>query len=385
MSAIAMSASSSHSAPQAPVLSDIAIQQIRETVLRDSIQTITLMPDGVKMLDQTLLPGICQYVQIHTATEMVKAIHDMIVRGAPAIGIAGAYGVVLSVRQHQQMATDLTTLKQLVLSDAKALRESRPTAVNLMWAIDSLIPLIEQAETAVQLLDNITALALKIHEEDLTACISMGEYGASLIQETAPQSLGILTHCNAGGLATAGYGTAVGVIRSLYARDNTIQVFADETRPRLQGARLTAWELNQDHIPVTLICEGMAASLMRSGKVHAIVVGADRIAANGDTANKIGTYSLAIVAKAHQVPFYVVAPSSTFDMSLATGEDIPIEHRNPDEIAFVGEERICPEGIQFYNPAFDVTPANLITAIITEKGVAHPDFTASLAKMFYHA
>ncbi|MEB3287661.1 MAG: S-methyl-5-thioribose-1-phosphate isomerase [Vampirovibrionales bacterium] len=353
-------------------------------------KTIELTPSGVRMIDQTVLPKTLRYVDVDTPEAMVTAIRDMIVRGAPAIGIAGAYGVVLSVRHHynKQPQAALADLKALVLADALSLRASRPTAVNLMWAIDALLPLIENAGSKETLLLAVTEQALQIHRDDLAACVSMGEHGAALLSQYLPQGAGLLTHCNAGGLATAGYGTALGVIRSMFARDNGIRVYADETRPRLQGAKLTAWELAQDKIPVTLICDSMAATLMRDGLVHAVLVGADRIATNGDAANKIGTYSLSIVAKAHQVPFYVVAPCSSFDMAIATGADIPIEHRDPAEVSRVGSEIVAPQtGIEIYNPAFDVTPASLISAIITEKGVALPDaetgdFTLALKRFF---
>ena len=330
------------------------------------------------MLDQTRLPETVDYLLVKTASEMARAISDMIVRGAPAIGIAGAYGVVLSVRETLKTKPDLATLKQQVKADAEMLRGTRPTAVNLAWALDQLIALINQADSTEALLQEVTQKARQIHEEDLAACIRMGNYGAELV----PKGAGIITHCNAGGLATAGYGTALGVIRSAFAKDGTIRVYADETRPRLQGARLTTWELLQDNIPVTLITDGMSGLKMKSGKVDLVVTGADRIAANGDSANKIGTYNLAIVARAHNIPFYIAAPLSSIDLSIKTGDDIPIEERDPDEIAKIGSEQICPKGTQFYNPAFDVTPAEYIAGIITEKGIARPPYNESLKKLF---
>jgi len=321
------------------------------------------------MLDQTALPEQVRYVDLTTAEAVAEAIRSMIVRGAPAIGIAGAYGVVLMARQ--------STDKQRLRADALILRESRPTAVNLMWAIDAMLGVIQNTPEA-QLLQALTEKAMAIHQDDLLACHRMGELGAGLM----PKGARILTHCNAGALATAGYGTALGVVRSAFQRDPSVQVYADETRPRLQGAKLTTWELVQDGIPVTLICDGMGASLMRQGQIDCVIVGADRIAANGDTANKIGTYSLALAAHVHKIPFYVAAPRSTIDLSITDGEAIPIELRDEAEIHSIGFERICPEGVAFYNPAFDVTPARYISAIITEAGIARPDFITELAALF---
>lgn len=337
--------------------------------LASKVQTLALTDKGLRMLDQTALPEHVRYVELTTAAEVAEAIRTMIVRGAPAIGIAGAYGVVLTVRQ----TTDMQTLR----ADAMMLRESRPTAVNLMWAIDAMLGLIQNTPEA-DLLKVLTNKAVEIHQQDLAACHKMGELGAGLM----PKGARILTHCNAGALATAGYGTALGIVRSAFQRDPSVQVFADETRPRLQGAKLTTWELQQDGIPVTLICDGMGASLMRQGLIDCVIVGADRIAANGDTANKIGTFPLALAAHAHKIPFYVAAPCSTIDLSIPTGEAIPIELRDEAEIHSIGFERICPEGIAFYNPAFDVTPARYISAIITEAGIARPDYIPELAALF---
>ncbi len=341
-----------------------------------TVNTLELTTDGVCLLDQTLLPTRLEYRLIQTAADMAEAIRTMIVRGAPAIGIAGAYGLVLSARQHASL--NLESLKARLKTDAEMLRATRPTAVNLAWALDQMLALVETAADRGALLEQLTELATQIHREDLEACYRMGDYGAQLV----PKGARILTHCNAGALATAGYGTALGVIRSAFAVDPTVQVYADETRPRLQGAKLTAWELQQDQIPVTLVADNMSGILMKNGKVDMVVVGADRIAANGDTANKIGTYNLALVAHAHGVPFYVAAPCSTIDISIPNGEAIPIEERDPEELYAVGQEQIAPTGIGFYNPAFDVTPSKYITAIITEKGIVRPPFTEGLAQLF---
>ncbi|MBY0402797.1 MAG: S-methyl-5-thioribose-1-phosphate isomerase, partial [Cyanobacteria bacterium] len=285
--------------------------------------------------------------------------------------------------QNRSESLDFEALKRKFAQDIEILRATRPTAVNLGWALDQLLALIPLAESPSTLLDQVTAKAQAILAEDLAGNYQMGEFGKTFF----PKGARVLTHCNAGALATAGYGTALGVIRSAFAQDPTVTVYADETRPRLQGARLTTWELIQDGIPVTLITDGMSGLLMKSGKVDLVIVGADRIAANGDTANKIGTYNLAIVAKAHGVPFYVAAPTSTFDLALPDGTHIPIEERHGDEIAWTGsqqhpEERLCAQGTQFYNPSFDVTPADYITAIITERGIARPPFQQNISQLF---
>lgn len=350
--------------------------------LDSRVKTLELTCDGVRMLDQTRLPSVLDYVMIQTPQAMAEAIQTMIVRGAPAIGIAGAYGVVLSARQHRHTHSTLTEWRQAVCEDATMLRASRPTAVNLAWALDQMLVVLEetvaQGADVEKSLSALTEKADTLLKEDIAANQAMGALGASLV----PKGARILTHCNAGALATGGYGTALGVVRSAFAQDPTVTVYADETRPRLQGARLTTWELIEDGIPVTLITDGMSGSLMQAGKVDLVIVGADRIAANGDTANKIGTYNLALVAHAHQVPFYVAAPTSTLDLSLASGQDIPIEMRDPAEIYEVNGETLCANGTQFYNPAFDVTPARYVTAIITERGIARPDFETSLHALF---
>lgn len=348
-------------------------------IFSSRVKALELTAEGVQLLDQNALPHHVQYIPIVTATEMGDAIVTMKVRGAPAIGIAGAYGVVLSARYFYKEDMPLDLLRARLLEDIDMLNRTRPTAVNLSWALNEMRKVLDQPVSgAPELLENLTCRALEIHQQDIAACQRIGEHGASLI----PQKAKILTHCNAGALATGGYGTALGVVRSAFSRDPQIHVFADETRPRFQGARLTTWELLEDHIPVTLVADNMSGSLMQSGKIDVVIVGADRITANGDTANKIGTYNLAVLAHAHGVPFYVAAPLSTIDRSLETGADIPIEERNPEEISTINSETICPPGTKFYNPAFDVTPAKYITAIITEAGIARPDYRESIADLF---
>jgi methylthioribose-1-phosphate isomerase len=305
--------------------------------MSEAVQPIRWRGDRLELLDQRLLPDQTVYVACRTAAEVAKAIKDMVVRGAPAIGCAAAFGVVLSKGSAEAY---------------EVLRDSRPTAVNLFWALERM----KKAK-------DLEKEAIAIYEEDLAANRAMGDLGAALIPEKAR----VMTHCNAGALATAGYGTALGVIRS--SKNKHISVIANETRPYLQGARLTAYEMVQEGIPVTLITDSMAGHLMSRGEVDVIVVGADRIAANGDVANKIGTYALAVLAKRHGIPFYVAAPLSTFDPSLPDGSKIPIEERGAEEVTGYREARWAPLGVSVRNPAFDVTPAELITGIITEKGV----------------
>jgi methylthioribose-1-phosphate isomerase len=351
------------------------------------VQALILKTDGVDLLNQNLLPHGVEYLHIRTAAEMAEAIQVMHVRGAPAIGIAAAYGVVLSARtfltQTDASSLTLEALQEQLCNDIALLGATRPTAVNLAWALKEMEKTLSAACTTgnvspVQVLEQLTERAVSIHHEDIRSCQQIGDYGAEIV----PKGATILTHCNAGALATGGYGTALGVVRSAFARDPGIQVYADETRPRFQGARLTTWELCEDGIPVTLIADNMAAVLMQAGKIDLVVVGADRIAANGDTANKIGTYNLALIAHAHQVPFYIAAPLSTIDMSLPTGEGIPIEERTTEEVSTIHEKSICAPGTRFFNPAFDVTPARYIHGIITEKGIARPNFKQSLALLF---
>ena len=326
--------------------------------------------DRVSLIDQTRLPTLYSRVEIRRSDDMAMAIKTMIVRGAPAIGVAAAYGMYLGAREIEtdDRAEFLTALDGV----ADLLRGTRPTAVNLFWAIERMLKTAHQTLGSVE---SITTLLLRtaqeIQYEDLRTCQAIGDRGLEALPES-PQKLRILTHCNAGALATAGYGTALGVVRSAWREGRLERVYADETRPRLQGAKLTAWECVQEGIPVTVITDSMAAHCMKEGLVDAVVVGADRIAANGDTANKIGTYSLALVARAHNIPFFVAAPLSTVDFSLSDGTQIPIEERDPVEIYRVGDTQLTPPGVDFYNPAFDVTPAELIAAIVTEDGAIPP-------------
>ena len=341
-----------------------------------SIYPVTWQHDRVLLIDQTRLPGEFHHIQIANYQQMAEAIKTMIVRGAPAIGVAAAYGVYLGARDiyTEEVGEFLPLLENV----AEELRHTRPTAVNLFWAIREML------KTAYGSGDNVATIkqqllitAQTIQEQDLYTCQQIGDRGLAVLP-SSPDKLNILTHCNAGALATAGYGTALGVIRSAWTAGRLERVYADETRPRLQGAKLTAWECVQENIPVTVITDNMAAHCMQKKMIHAVVVGADRIAANGDAANKIGTYGLAVIAKMHNVPFFVAAPLSTVDFDLQDGTQIPIEERDPTEIYQIGETRLCPEGVDFYNPAFDVTPNSLITAIITEKGAVKPTELISL-------
>ena len=326
--------------------------------------------DRVLLIDQTRLPNEYTLVEISRCDDMVRAIKTMIVRGAPAIGVAAAYGMYLGAKEIKTENRDafLTHLEDV----ANQLRQTRPTAVNLFWAITRML---KTAYETIGPVEELKAVLLKtaqlIQIEDLQTCQAIGDLGLEALPKT-PHQLCILTHCNTGSLATAGYGTALGVVRSAWRQGRLARVYADETRPRLQGAKLTSWECVQEGIPVTVITDSMAAQCMKQGLIDAVIVGADRIAANGDTANKIGTYSLAIVAKAHNVPFFVAAPLSTVDFELPNGNHIPIEERHPSEIYQIGDTVICPPGVEFYNPAFDVTPAELIAGIMTERGVVTP-------------
>jgi len=320
--------------------------------------------DSLLILDQRRIPHKTEFLECRDHEEVAQAIKSMAVRGAPAIGIAAAYGVVLGVKK--------LSLKDIdVIIDV--LSKTRPTAVNLFWALERMR---ERAKTATSW-EDLLEEAKKIHEEDVRANERMGEYGADLV----PDNAGILTHCNAGALATGGFGTALGVIRSAVLKGKKVRVYADETRPVLQGARLTAWELMMDNIDVTLITDNMAGYLMSKGEIDLIIVGADRIAVNGDVANKIGTYSLAVLANHHGIPFYVAAPVSTIDINISSGKDIPIEERNPKEVVEIAGVRVAPEGVKVLNPAFDITPAELISAIITEKGVLRPPFKEELLRI----
>ena len=314
-----------------------------------SFETLEWCDEGLRLLDQRQLPEKKVYVLLKTIAEITTAISDMIVRGAPAIGVTAAYGIVLGFREHGAKL-DLTPLYN-----------ARPTAVNLHWAIERMEPLLRQAESE----DTLLKEAIRIHEEDLMANHRMGDLGAELLDE----GVNVLTHCNAGALATSGYGTALGVIRTGFAQGKINRVYADETRPWMQGARLTAWELLQDNISVTLLVEGAAAWLMKQGKIDWVITGADRIAANGDVANKIGTYSLALAAKVHGIKFMVVAPTTTIDLNCQNGDQIEIESRSEDEILNFNGLRIAAEGSKAWNPVFDVTSADLVSVIVTEKGV----------------
>lgn len=329
----------------------------------------------VRLIDQTQLPTTLEYRDCRTVEEMWEAIKVLRVRGAPAIGVAAAMGVVLGMQSFQ--GRERGAYRQRLHEVAGYLRTSRPTAVNLFWALDRMERRVEgltEQSSADQLTRTLWQEALAIEEEDRRMCRAIGQHGAGLIVG----GQGVLTHCNAGGLATADYGTALAVLFTAAEEGRKFEVFADETRPLLQGARLTAWELQQRGIPVTLICDNMAAQVMKEGKINVVVVGADRIAANGDTANKVGTYGVALLAQAHGIPFYVAAPSSTFDLSLASGDAIPIEQRDPREVTHGFGRQTAPDGIKVYNPAFDVTPARLIAGIVTEKGVIRPVNAASI-------
>lgn len=338
------------------------------------VPTVEWKDGAVRLLDQSRLPGAVEFLDCRDYKAVADAIRTLKVRGAPAIGVTAAMGVALGAQTIH--ATDYPTFAQAVLTICDDLAATRPTAVNLFWALERMRRKLELVrDQPVSTIKQVLTLESQaILEEDITLCMTMGRHGAELIRDGQT----VLTHCNAGSLATAGYGTALGVIRAAYEQGKKINVIADETRPVLQGSRLTAWELMQDHIPVTLITDNMAGSLMRQGKIHLCVVGADRIAANGDVANKIGTYSVAVLAKAHNIPFYVAAPYSTIDLNTKSGDQIPIEQRNPSEVTSIhGSHLIAPKGVAVYNPAFDVTPAELITGIITERGVFKPGDLAS--------
>ncbi|GAB5404608.1 MAG: S-methyl-5-thioribose-1-phosphate isomerase [Aureliella sp.] len=318
----------------------------------------------LELIDQTLLPGEIQYIKCRNPETVWEAIKMLRVRGAPAIGIAAAYGVVLS--QAGGAPANSTTTAEAAVKAADYLATSRPTAVNLFWALDRMKAIV--ADSPDDLADRLLVEAIAIHDEDRKMCHAIGQHGAELI----PDGATLITHCNAGGLATAEYGTALSVMFTCHDQGKKLHVFADETRPLWQGARLTAWELKQHGVPTTVICDSMAAHVMQTRKIDAVITGADRITCRGDAANKIGTYGLAVAAKHHGVPFYVAAPSSTFDFDLVDGSDIPIEQRDPDEVVAPYGQSVAPEGVDVYNPAFDVTPAELITALITEKGVIKP-------------
>lgn len=335
--------------------------------------------DTLELLDQRLLPSKERWVSHQDVATVVASIRDMVVRGAPAIGITAAYGVAIAGRNQYSAVGD--QWKQTIRQDLEALAGSRPTAVNLFWALDRMKRLIASLPDSQNPYQSLLAEAKEIHKEDLEANLTMGALGADLIRRTGQKGEAVITHCNTGTLATGGYGTALGVIRTAYHEGLISQVYADETRPWLQGARLTAWELMKDNIPVSLNADSAAAYLMASGKISWVIVGADRITANGDVANKIGTYSLAVLARYHDLKFMVVAPSSTFDLSLQSGADIPIETRDPTEVLSLSGQSVAPRGCSAFNPVFDVTPAALIDAIVTEKGVIESPSPAAVSRV----
>jgi methylthioribose-1-phosphate isomerase len=338
------------------------------------IKTLEWTSQGVRFIDQTRLPTEEVYVTCGTHQEVATAIRDMVVRGAPAIGVAAAMGIALGVKQSS--APDVAALRTEFGQICRAMGETRPTAVNLFWAIRRMHKKFESvaAQGVHQIKITLAEEAQQMLLEDIAANQAMGRHGAALM----PSSGGVLTHCNAGALATCGYGTALGVIRSAIDSGKKLHVFADETRPFLQGSRLTAWELMKDGIQTTVIADNMAGAMMRQGKINAVIVGADRIAANGDVANKIGTYTVAVLAKEHGIPFYVAAPWSTVDMNTPTGEQIPIEQRSPKEVTHHAGKQVAPDGVLVENPAFDVTPNRYVTAIITERGVARQPLADAL-------
>ncbi|MGM9993688.1 MAG: S-methyl-5-thioribose-1-phosphate isomerase [Candidatus Avigastranaerophilus sp.] len=343
------------------------------------IKTIEWTDNISRMIDQRILPYEFKTVDVKTADEMYTAIKDMIVRGAPAIGIAGAHGVSLAAIELSKKINEKSVFLNELQKKAEYLKSSRPTAVNLMWGVDKQMKLARSISGSISdIAESLKENGIKLENEDIEINKKMGDFGA----EVVPKGAAILTHCNAGALATVGYGTALGVIRSAYAKDPTIKVFADETRPRQQGARLTTWELTQDGIPTTLITDGMCSYFMSKGMIDMVVVGADRIAANGDTANKIGTFTVAIAAKYHNIPFYIAAPLSTIDISIQSGKEIPIEERSHEEVTHINGDWICAKDVNIINPGFDVTPNELITGIITEKGILKPDFKTSIFNAF---
>jgi methylthioribose-1-phosphate isomerase len=341
------------------------------------IKTIEWTDAGVVMIDQRLLPGEETYPVFTTYEEVAEAIRSMVIRGAPAIGVAAAMGVAIGAKAIDP-ALSTEEFDAALEPVYTTLAGTRPTAVNLFWAIERMKRVARDAREAgadnAALQQRFVDEAVKMHEEDIDANKAMGRFGAEFL----PEEGNVLTHCNAGALATAGYGTALGVIRAAVEAGKRVAVFADETRPFLQGARLTAWELHKDEIPVTLITDNMAGHFLKAGKIDCVVVGSDRIAANGDVANKIGTYSVAVLARENNVPFYVAAPTSTVDLDCPTGDEIPIENRDTREVTVVGERTLAPEGIEVANPAFDVTPNRYVAAIITERGVARAPYTESL-------
>ena len=341
------------------------------------IQTLEWTEHGVRFLDQTKLPAEETYVNCTTYQEVADVIRNMVVRGAPAIGVAAAMGIALGVKNSKaETAGDLKREFEVICD---VIGKTRPTAVNLFWAIKRMQQKFEtlRVRPVEQIKQALIEEVKRMHAEDIAINQAMGRHGATLM----PASGSVLTHCNAGALATAGYGTALGVIRAAVEAGRKIHVYADETRPFLQGSRLTAWELTKDNIPTTVISDNMAGAMMRQGKIAAVIVGADRIAANGDVANKIGTYTVAVLAKEHGIPFYVAAPISTVDLETPDGDKIPIEQRNPSEVTHLAGKLLTPAGVRVENPAFDVTPAGYVTAIITERGIARAPYEQSLARL----
>jgi methylthioribose-1-phosphate isomerase len=341
------------------------------------IQTLEWTEQGVRFIDQTKLPTEETYVTCKTYEQVADAIRTMVVRGAPAIGVAAAMGIALGAQNSK--AETAGELKRDLDRICDVIGKTRPTAVNLFWAIRRMQEKFERLRIRpiAQIQRDLVEESRRMHAEDIAANQAMGRHGATLM----PDQGGVLTHCNAGALATAGYGTALGVIRAAVEQGKKIHVYADETRPFLQGSRLTAWELMKDGIPTTVISDNMAGAMMRQGKIRAIVVGADRIAANGDVANKIGTYTVAVLAKENAIPFYVAAPISTVDLACPDGDRIPIEQRNPQEVTHIAGKQMTPDGVSIENPAFDVTPARYVAAIITERGIARAPYPESLERL----
>jgi methylthioribose-1-phosphate isomerase len=343
------------------------------------MHTVAWFGDHVSLLDQTRLPLEETYLELRDHRALALAIKTMKVRGAPALGVSGAFGMLLAARENASLPLPafLDTLDRA----GDELVSTRPTAVNLAWGVAQMRTLARSASTVAEAIAAVTAGAQQLCDDDVAACRAMGRHGAALL----PATVSILTHCNAGALATAGYGSALGVVRAAVEAGKAVRVFADETRPLLQGARLTAWELQRDGIPTTVIADTMAGYLMRRGEIDCVIVGADRIAANGDVANKIGTYQVAVLAKENGLPFYVAAPLSTVDLATPNGDVIVIEERSPDEVTNFGGTRIAPAGISVRNPAFDVTPARYVSAVITERGVARAPYGESLAALAHGA
>ena len=348
--------------------------------MHDMFITVERTPDGVRMIDQRKLPREETYIVFREPEEVAGAIRDMVVRGAPAIGVSAAFGLALGAKDAASFPADRFRERMERLFQLFA--DARPTAVNLFWAVDKVRAALDAGLAAgrdpAAVAGEIETLAQTVHDDDLESCRAIGRFGAPVVPDRGT----VLTHCNAGGLATAGYGTALGVIRGAVEAGKSVRVLADETRPLLQGARLTAWELMQDGIDTVLITDNMAGSLMRRGEIDVVVVGSDRIAANGDIANKIGTYPVAVLAREHGIPFYVAAPLTTIDLNCPDGDHIPIEERDPEEVTSLFGVPVAPKGVGVMNPAFDVTPAELIAGIVTDKGLARPPYPESLAALF---